>query len=287
MLKLCKIVHFRFTVELPPLNYMKSLNLTFILLLISQLAAAQQSVFEQTMKLPLGKSKVATALTITQSFVGQPYQAHTLEGWPESLVSNLTAFDCYTFVESVLALTESRYGSKTYLEYKKTLQKLRYRSGQIDGYQSRLHYFSEWIAQAQKNNFIQDITSQIPDSKPLDKQIDFMTKHRNLYEPLANDLIFENISQTEKRLSKSTKYHLPKNKINEKYINEGDIIGITSTIEGLDFNHEGFAVKQHGRIYLLHASSEFKQIMISKEPLTDYLNKIKKHRGIVVLRLVS
>ncbi len=257
------------------------------MLLISLLASSQQSTFEQTMKRPLGQSKAKTMIAIAQSFVGQPYQAHTLERQPEGLVCNLTAFDCYTFVESVLALTESRYGSKTYLEYQKTLQKLRYRSGQIDGYQSRLHYFGEWIVQAQKNNFIQDITSQIPDSKPLDKQINFMTKHRKLYEPLVNDLVFEYIAQTEKKLSKLTKYHLPKNKINEKYINEGDIIGITSTVKGLDFNHEGFAVKQHGRIYLLHASSEFKQIMISKEPLTDYLNKIKKHGGIVVLRLVS
>jgi hypothetical protein len=281
-------------------------------LLYGQLSLAQESVFEQTMKVPLGKSKPATALAIAQRFVGQPYkahtleqardaglspavstksnrlpyQAHTLEQMPERLICNLTQFDCYTFVESVLALTQTRYGSKQYVAYQKTIQKLRYRNGQIDGYASRLHYFLEWIVQSQKNDFIEDITSKIPDNELFNNRIDFMTKHRKLYPQLSDSLVFESIRQSEHKLNQLKKYYLPKSKINEAYINDGDIIGITSNTAGLDFNHEGFAIKHNGRIHLLHASSDLKKVIISKEPLIDYLAKIKKHSGIVVLRLV-
>ncbi|MEZ4902174.1 MAG: DUF1460 domain-containing protein [Spirosomataceae bacterium] len=71
----------------------------------------------------------------------------------------------------------------------------------------------------------------------------------------------------------------------EGELQEGDIIGITSGIAGLDFNHEGFVTKKQGRAYLLHASSELKKVVIATEPLADYLQRIKKHSGIVVLRI--
>ncbi len=265
---------------------MKNQVFTFLVSLLGYSSFAQRAIFEQKIILPLGQSKAETALAIAQSFVGQPYESHTLEESPERLICNLTNFDCYTFVESVLALTEARYGSKKYSDYQQIVQKLRYRNGQIDGYASRLHYFSEWIAQAQKNNFVRDITTKISDNEPFSPTIDFMTKHRKLYAQLSDDAVFEAIGESERRLSKSKKYYLPKNKIDDSFINDGDIIGITSNTSGLDFNHEGFAIKQHGQVYLLHASSDLKQVVVSKEPLIVYLQKVKKHSGIVVLRLV-
>jgi len=68
-------------------------------------------------------------------------------------------------------------------------------------------------------------------------------------------------------------------------LQDGDIIGITSGIEGLDFNHEGFVVKRNGRAYLLHASLEAKKVILATETLADYLQRVKKHSGIVVLRI--
>jgi hypothetical protein len=61
---------------------------------------------------------------------------------------------------------------------------------------------------------------------------------------------------------------------------------ITSNVDGLDFNHEGFAIQKNGRVYLLHASYEQKKVIISTELLVDYLNRINKHSGISVLRLL-
>ncbi len=66
---------------------------------------------------------------------------------------------------------------------------------------------------------------------------------------------------------------------------EGDILGITTNIDGLDYAHNGLAIHQNGRIYMLHASSDFKKVMITQEPLSDYLMQMKHMTGISVLRL--
>ncbi|MHB8828749.1 MAG: N-acetylmuramoyl-L-alanine amidase-like domain-containing protein, partial [Syntrophales bacterium] len=83
------------------------------------------------------------AVSLGRRFIGAPYQSQTLESaGTETLVANLRAFDCMTFVESVIALALSLKSGKTkFADYLLTLKKLRYRNGWIDGYQSRLHYF--------------------------------------------------------------------------------------------------------------------------------------------------
>lgn len=93
---------------------------------------------------------------IGQTLVGTPYVPGTLEvEGPERLVVNLRELDCVTFVENVYALavlvkTEApeRLANRAGVEgeYERALRAVRYRNNAISGYPSRLHYFSEWIA---------------------------------------------------------------------------------------------------------------------------------------------
>jgi hypothetical protein len=125
---------------------------------------------------PKRKTKAQTAITIAKSFIGQPYKAGTLEGKPkEQLVCNLRDFDCSTFVETVVAMSLINHaGSPSFEKFKKQLTELRYRNGSVEGYASRLHYFREWIIQAERNNILQDITSKIGGLKQK-KNLNFMT----------------------------------------------------------------------------------------------------------------
>ncbi|AEI50402.1 N-acetylmuramoyl-L-alanine amidase-like domain-containing protein [Runella slithyformis] len=248
--------------------------------------AQNESVFAEKMRLPSQSTAAATALSIAESFLGSPYVAHTLEQRPEVLVCNLQTFDCYTFVESVLALTLTYRASKTYAAYRDFLQKLRYRNGVPDGYGSRLHYFLEWKHQAVAKGWLTDLSASLGGVK-IQPAIHFMTSHQNLYPALTDTQVVAEIYRAEKRLSETPWYFIPKNKVAalESQLQNGDIIGITSGIGGLDFNHEGFVVRRGTRAYLLHASSDLKKVTLSAEPLADYLAKIKKHSGIVVLRI--
>jgi hypothetical protein len=256
-------------------------------LLLAQ--SADELVFKQKMELPKGETTAQSALTIAQSFIGQPYKGGTLDApTKEQLVCNLKDFDCWTFVETVSAMAVTKHSAKPgFAVFLNNLKKLRYRDGQINGYASRLHYFKEWAIRAEENKIVQDMTELIG-GVPAEKQIHFMTSHRDLYPHLQNNETFSAVENYENHLNKYDFYYIPKANVRkiESQIHDGDIIAITSNIEGLDFNHEGFAIRKNGRIYLLHASQEMKKIVISSEPLSDYLNRFKKHSGIAIVRLM-
>ena len=89
-----------------------------------------------------------TIVAIGKTFTGIPYVAKTLEiGETESLVINLQGLDCTTYVENVLAFsTLLRDGKADFDSFTEALKTIRYKNGSLNGYASRLHYFSEWIA---------------------------------------------------------------------------------------------------------------------------------------------
>ena len=72
----------------------------------------------------------------------------------------------------------------------------------------------------------------------------------------------------------------------EKYIQDGDLIAITTTISGLDIAHVGLAYFVNDKLHLLHASSTQNKVVISDKTLQDYLSGIKKNNGIIVARIV-
>ena len=74
----------------------------------------------------------------------------------------------------------------------------------------------------------------------------------------------------------------------EKLINNGDLIAITTTVEGLDIGHVGIAIKmEDGKIHLLHAPTVSAKVQITEEPLSVYLQKYKRHSGVIVLRALE
>ena len=221
-------------------------------------------------------------------FLGTPYVEKTLEvGSDESLVINLTGLDCTTFLESVVTLARvAKMGRFTYEDYEKELEFLRYRNGVRTDYPSRLHYFSEWIYDNGQKGILTDITRDIG-GKTYKNNPSFMSANPKFYAQLSNEAFVEQIKIAEAEIAKRTYYYLPKEdvKCHEGKIKPGDLIAITISMENLDISHVGMAVEKNGRIHLLHASSDSKQVEISEKPLSDYLMSHKSQSGIMVCRL--
>jgi len=270
-----------------------------LLLLFTQLGQSQQitcsaqdkQAFEDKiieidglLEKDLGKILVAVGKT----FLGTPYVAQTLEiGETETLVINLHGLDCTTYVENVLAFGLMLQNEKTQFEdYTNELETIRYKNGKLDGYASRLHYFSEWIANNEKKGLIKDITSEIGGTE-ITKEINFMSSHRDLYPLLSDDVNYEKIKASEDYLNNQAICILPQDQIevNDHLIQSGDIIALTTSINGLDITHTGIASREKdGRIHLLHASSSG-EVKVSELPLVDYLKKVKNNTGIMVARV--
>lgn len=242
------------------------------------------SDLEQTKASSLGD----TIALVGQSFLGTPYVEKTLEvGDTETLVVNFGGLDCTTFVENVLAFSLMLQNQqKDFEDFAENLETVRYRNGNLEGYPSRLHYFTEWIRNNEKKGLVKDITAELGGVE-LEKAINFMGTHRNLYPFLASDENYEAMLAVEKDIAEEKLCYLPQDQIEgkEHLIKSGDILALATSIKGLDVTHTGIAIHQtDGRLHLLHASSKNGEVEISELPLADYLKNIKSNIGIIVAR---
>lgn len=234
-------------------------------------------------KSPFGDSIVE----IGRLFIGKPYQSGTLENpGKEKLIINISAFDCTTFVETVLALarcaTEDRFSPDA---FKKNITSIRYRGGKINGYSSRLHYFTDWLNESEKKKILINISRRLG-GKLQRKKINFMTAHKKSYPALENKKQLAEMGTVEQNLSSRTFHLIEKNKVSaiKEKIKNGDIIAFTTNQHGLDIAHVGFTVRQGSNLHLLHASQKEGNVVISKKTLIAYLKSNKKFSGIIVAR---
>ncbi len=137
---------------------------------------------------------------------------------------------------------------------------------------------------------IEDETLEIG-GRTIKFNLNFMSTHPESYKQLKeNPELIPIIENQEEEISCREYYYIPKEefKSKEKFINNGDIIAITTTVEGLDIGHIGIAVKMDdGRIHLLHAPSPNTKVQITEQTLEDYLMKYKRHSGVIVLRVLE
>ncbi|MVM32829.1 DUF1460 domain-containing protein [Spirosoma sp. HMF4905] len=278
---------------------MQKLFTAFLLLLTSLAGQAQEVVLStnlHSLTVVGGKTIPETTINIGKQFLGTPYIPHTLDINPtEQLVVNVLEFDCTTYLETVLALSlawqeVSDKQNQLLFEqtFRKYLTKLRYRDGRIDGYASRLHYFSDWLRDNERKGLVSDVTHELPGSVTVAKSVSYMTSSTYKYPHLNDPTVFKQVAQTEAALSQKSFSFIPKKNIRlaEAQLREGDIIMLTAARPGLDMKHVGLAVRQpDGRMHLLHASSDQGVVVITPYPISDYVLWHNRLSGVRVARL--
>lgn len=279
---------------------------TFVLLLTMACTTPQKKVSEKSVQ-PLFQQKdkeileqVLTELSEETNtpiselmlktgafFMGTPYVAHTLETDKEQLVINLRELDCTTFAENCLAISKTiKSRNPSFEQFAIELQKIRYHDGKIDGYTSRIHYFSDWIFEKDQKKIIESVSKEIAET-PYSNHVYFMSTHPESYAQLKNNNeLVKVIAEQEKTISEREYYYIPEDKIAEleNKLMDGDIVGITTKIKGIGISHVGILVRKAGRIHLMHASSSAKKVVVSEKTLEGYLLNSKSATGIMVAR---
>ena len=240
-------------------------------------------------------NKQTTTLWFARQFLNIPYVAHTLEINPaEQLVVNTRQLDCTTLVETVTALTLCAHqGKRSWNDYLTTLRTLRYRKGKLDGYPSRLHYFSDWIADKTAMSIVKEIQSPNPPFSAVQHiNVNYMSTHPDAYQALkAHPEWVSVIRQQEETLSGTTSRYIPKSALKRntkalrQAVHDGDIIAITCNKKGLDIAHLGFAVWKKDGLHLLNASQIHKKVVQEPMTLYQYLQKHPSHTGIRIIRI--
>ncbi len=201
---------------------------------------------------------------ISSRFLGVPYGESTLigsPGTPETLVINLQAVDCFTYLDYV----ESMRLSRTFYEFRRNLRRVRYKSGTIE-YGARNHFFTDWAA----SNRVEDVTGAIGREKA-----EAVTKTINRKKDGSS--ILPGIPPVERRIA-----FIPAGTLDGRALDglrTGDYIGIYTPADGLDVSHTGIFIRRENRIMLRHASLKAQKVIDQ-----DFNSYIEGKPGIVVLR---
>lgn len=243
----------------------------------------------------LGQANRQTStLWLARQFLDVPYVAHTLEiNDDERLVVNTRQLDCTTLVETVAALKLcAQDGKHAFADYLSVLRQLRYRQGRLNGYPSRLHYFTDWIRDKVAMQIVEDIQQPNPPFSALQKvNVCYMSTHPEAYKALkANPSLIPEIRSSEQSLTGLNVRYIPKrllrnNALLRSVIKDGDILAITCNKKGLDIAHLGFAVWRKDGLHLLNASMLHKKVVEEPMTLWQYMQKHKTFTGIRVVRV--
>jgi hypothetical protein len=242
---------------------------------------------------PIGRA----AIRVGELAAGTPYQAGTLDAYVfaararppgyEPLTLSLTQFDCVTLVESCLAVPRAaRDSAASWERFGHEIERMRYRGGVRRGYASRLHYFSEWIADGARRGLVRDLGAELggaEDARPLR----FMTAHRAKYPALGDDGVFREVEAMERRLDGHSRRVIPTKRIPEVVgrIETGDVLAFATEIAGLDVTHSAFAYRDEaGVLRVLHAPLSGGVVEVTRTTLPEYVAAIRRATGILVAR---
>jgi hypothetical protein len=197
--------------------------------------------------------------SLSKHFLGLPYIANSLIGsasTPETFTYSLKAFDCVTYMETVLALA----GSRSVKEFASSLKGIRYDRGRVD-WRRRNHYMTGWIRNNVRSGWVRRVHLEGPRRQ----------KTRML------DLL-PGLPVRKQRFTCTPKGALSKA---VSQVRSGDLIFFASTRFHNDVFHCGIVIRQGDTLLLRHASRS--QGAVVEQTLSSFL-KQNRMAGVILTR---
>ena len=197
---------------------------------------------------------------LSRQFLGLPYQINPLIGaadTPEVFTVSLDAFDCVTYMETVLALSFASNAE----EFREWLRKIRYEGGRI-AWERRNHYMTGWIRSNVRAGVLRPLA--LPGT-------DVIVKDRTL-----NGV--PGLHPVRSRFA-----CVPKRAIGKlmRRLETGDLIFFASTRKHHDVFHCGIIVSDGDRVLVRHASRSSEAVV--EQDLSEFL-KANRMAGVIVVR---
>ncbi len=238
--------------------------------------------------LPIGEviGKVAFELR------GTPYVGFTLELSKdiEYCIVNLKGLDCVTFFEDSLGMARMiKKGRNTPEDLLAEVRFTRYRGGHMGDFTTRLHYTTDWFFDNEEKGVVKMLTPSLPGAEPFSQKVGIMSLHPENYRQLASHPnLLQDIRIAEDKINARSLKFLPMDKLEaaEALLQTGDIVGVTTTADGIDIAHTGICVKdEQGLVHFMDASSARSRMRVTVEPqISKCLNWSSKLTGVMIAR---
>jgi len=239
-------------------------------------------------RLPIGELIGRIALELK----GTPYVGFTLElsKDAEYCTVNLKGLDCVTFFEDSLCFARMlKRGNSSPEDLLAEVRTTRYRGGKMGDFTTRLHYTTDWFVDNQRKGVVKILTPALPGAVPFTQKVGIMSQRPQNYRQLAaHPELLPEIREIEERINAYSLMYLPLDKIaaSEHLLQTGDIVGVTTTAEGIDIAHTGLCIKdEQGVVHFMDASSARSRMRVTLEPqLSTCLNWSPKLTGVMIAR---
>lgn len=278
----------------------KKILMAFLLVALNSVAQAEMLSFDQSLESLYSPTYIQQAGSASKAdrlayfanvFFNQksPYLVDPLGEGDEGEISQaplyrFDAFDCTTFVETVLALTLSNSPE----EFRARINQIRYKDGVIS-YQTRNHFPTlDWIPNNTKKGFIKDITAAVAGQELkwsqtwIDKG-EWFRRRGSQYVSMSSDFQqtlaqLPYISKEDLLSSSELVDRIPSGSIFHVVRPNWDLRSAIGT--QLDVSHLGFLVREQGVLYMIHASNGASRDgsddtkRVKKEPFVDYVQRV-------------
>jgi len=250
--------------------------------LVLFLFESKGQIIDRKLKIAIEKSRAeGKPIQIASHFLGLPYIAFALSKEnPEQLITDLSGFDCVTLFDNVYALYKSNGIDSIYLN---ELIKVRYYHPGRVTFENRNHYFSSTIEKLSRANELiplRESSIEKITSKNLNVLSEYLKKR-------SYNVSIDSIKKMENEFSNLKMNYIPRNMISKisNEIKDGDIVVFLTHHQTMDYHHVGFLVKKKNEWHVLHASQQYKKVIVSPENLLEYMRKHPSFLGIQIYHL--
>ncbi|MDR3691501.1 MAG: DUF1460 domain-containing protein [Fimbriimonas sp.] len=238
--------------------------------------------------LPIGELMGKVALELR----GIPYKGFTLEISKdlEYCVVNLKGLDCVTFFEDTLDIARMlKKGRTTPDDLLAEVRFTRYRGGRMGSFPSRLHYTTDWFVDNEEKGVVKVVTPDLPGAEEFTQKVGIMTQHPERYRQLATHPQYvSEMKLIEDTINGRSLKYLPMDKLEaaEPLLKTGDIIGVTTSEDGIDIAHTGLVLRDETNVaHFMDASSARSRMQVTLEPeISKCLNWSSQLTGVMVAR---
>jgi hypothetical protein len=238
-----------------------------------------------------GESFGALVARAARVQVGKPYLDEPAPAGPEELTVRLEDFQCVSLVESSLALARCVAADRPEPAcFVRELEAWRYRDGKLDGFASKLHYFSEWLSDAERRGRLVDLGPALG-GKPHPATFDFMSRHPARYAPLADPAVLTGIRDVEARLrTEPAPLVVGRDALAgvQGQLESGDVLAIVGRKDDILVTHAALVWRDtRGVPRALHASSAHHRVIVGDGDVAEFIRHRPEWRGVIAARPVE
>lgn len=196
---------------------------------------------------------------ISGRLLGLPYIANPLigsPGAPEELVTRMDAFDCTTYLQTVLALGLAKSAN----EFVARLREIRYVDGDVN-YHKRLHYTTDWAQSQVRRGLLTDLT--------LGEDI------------IAREKTLSFLREIEPRRVTMRYYLKPALAYVSRWLIDGDLVYFVSSRRDLDIFHVGLIFRNSSQLVIRHARHKRERVL--EQPLEEFFRR-SQFSGFIINR---